>query len=570
MTSSFYHSRSRFLKLPLTQAALIVALGLLVYSNSLTVPFQFDDAANIQLNPQVRDAGVLARSWLENPRFIAYLSFSLNYAMHGTHVLGYHIFNLLVHIFNALLVCRLLMLIQASSLLPGASNETAASGTLQRSTALFTALFFVSHPIETQAVTYIVQRLASLATFFFLCSLVAYGEARRPGFPGSRRSVVYYALAVLSAVFAMKTKEIAFTLPVVMALFEFLFLSGSRKTRVALLLPFFFIMLIIPATYLANGKPTGELLNDLSQAARQDAVITRLDYLRTQFPVIVTYLRLLVLPVDQNLDYEYPIFPAFFSPRVLLSLLLLASILAAGIYAVRRSTKGGEHALLLKQTAFGIFWFFVTLSVESSVIPLSDVIYEHRVYLPSIGFFISVTAFLAMAGTRLERRFPGAIYVTGLLVAASIAILSAAAHARNEIWKSELGLWEDAAKKSPGKARPHRWLGTAYAQTGMTDQAIAELEAAVTIEPYSPTSLYAHYNLASQYLTKGMIDEAEREMRVAIALKPDSPYFHCRLGDIFLKRNRAEEAARQYAEALSLNPSFSDARMKLDALKKRN
>ena len=135
------------------------------------------------------------------------------------------------------------------------------------------------------------------------------------------------------------------------------------------------------------------------------ADVSRWDYLNTQFRVIVTYIRLLFFPVNQNLDYDYPIYRTFFTPPVFLSFLFLLGIFCWGIYLLYRSYKSDQaNRFWYRLIAFGIFWFFVTLSVESSIIPIQDVIYEHRLYLPSVGFFMAIMSGIVFIYVRLANR----------------------------------------------------------------------------------------------------------------------------------------------------------------------
>ena len=243
--------------------------------------------------------------------------------MHGLDVTGYHIFNLVIHLLNALLVYWLIILTfrtpYASAYLQKDVLKTSAP---YRWIPLFTALLFVSHPVQTQAVTYIVQRFASLSTLFYLASLVLYIKAR--GSDSSKKArYAFYAGSIISAILAMRTKEIAFTLPVMAVLYEFMFFRGDIKKRVLYLLPLVLTMFIIPLSMLVTqGGSTGASgIDELTKIAGS-VDVSRWDYLNTQFRVIVTYIRLLFFPVNQNLDYDYPIYRTFFTPPVFLSFLV--------------------------------------------------------------------------------------------------------------------------------------------------------------------------------------------------------------------------------------------------------
>jgi protein O-mannosyl-transferase len=343
---------------PLGAAVLLVLAGVVTYANTLGVPFVLDDWSSIEAKPILRDLGAFLRSeLLRGNRSVADLTFALNLAAHGIEVTGYHLVNGLIHVANGLLVYQLISITFEAPFL--ADVRTA------RGVSLAAALLFVVHPVQTQAVTYIAQRYASLSTFFVLAALVLYSEWRRRG-PTRRRWGSWLA-ALASTVLAMRTKEIAFTLPMVLLLYEALFYDGDRRRRLVALIPFLATMLVIPLTILSTSGLAGASGVD-SFASRTLGAdeISRADYFLTQLRVIPTYLRLLVLPVDQTIDYDYPVEHAFVAPAVLVSFFALLGLAAAGLALIVRSTRSDPR---LRVAGFGIGWFFVTLSVESSVIP---------------------------------------------------------------------------------------------------------------------------------------------------------------------------------------------------------
>jgi hypothetical protein len=318
---------------------LIAIVGLISYSNSFIVPFQFDDLHNIAENPVVHDLDNFTSSlsgYNYNPRrVVGYFTLALNYHVGGTDVTGYHIVNLIIHLINSLLVYFLVVLTFRTPYF-----RTVESGGEQscfgRFIALFTALLFVVHPVQTQAVTYIVQRFTSLATLFYLLSVVLYVWGRITGVERSGgRAVILYVLSVLSAVLAMKTKEIAFTLPLAVVLYEWIFFQVPWRKRVLVLLPVLLTLIIVPLSVMGTDKPLGEVLSDLSEKSRIQTDIPRWDYLVTQMRVITTYIRLIFLPVNQNLDYDYPVYRSLFDPPVLMSFLFLVVIAGFGVYMCR-------------------------------------------------------------------------------------------------------------------------------------------------------------------------------------------------------------------------------------------
>jgi hypothetical protein len=563
---------------------LIILVGLLAYSNTFNVPFYFDDDDVIVKNPIIKDLHFFTepskakvyKGLFEYEtfrlRYIGYLTFALNYYLHNLEVTGYHIFNLTVHIINALLVYWLVLLTLRLPLFRTKYSEVgplqiAHRGLHPNSIALMSALLFVSHPIQTQAVTYIWQRVTSLATMFYLLSLVMYIKGKlivqnrelRTQIPERHMklsSVFCYLLSFLSAAVAMKTKEIAFTLPIIITLYEFMFFEGRLKKRILYLIPFFSTMLIIPLTLLETDKPLGELISNVSEATRVLTTLSRLDYLFTQFRVIVTYIRLLFLPINQNLDYDYPTYHSFFDPNVILSFLCIASILGIGAYLLYRSRSSSYRLRLI---SFGIFWFFITLSVESGIIPIVDVIFEHRVYLPSLGFVMVCVTGLAMLVEKVGSKVVVRVIAAGTITA--MVILVVTTYERNRVWQNGVTLWADVVKKSPKKYRPHNNLGYAYAINNHLDEAITEYKTAIMLKP---DYVDAHYNLGVAYMRQHRLDEAISKFKTALQYEPDyaDAYYH--LGLVYRKQYRWDEAISKFKSALHLMPYHADARKELN------
>jgi tetratricopeptide (TPR) repeat protein len=552
----------------------------LLYSNTFNVPFQFDDSVNIVKNPAIQDFSYfLDTSKVESmnssyelnrpifkTRYIGYLTFALNYALGGLDVRGYHLVNILIHIVNSMLLYWLLFLIFKSPYFLRNGNAASVSSGGRNLIIVFTVLLFASHPLQTQAITYIVQRFASLTAMFYLLTMVLYVKFRlsqgdkAAGAEIKLFRLSYYAVSLLSAVLAMKTKELAVTIPVMLTVIEFMFFEGTTRRRVLYLLPFLLATLIIPLS-LSGTRLWSEMDAGLDEAAANisgaKGDISRGDYLLTQFRVIVTYLRLLLFPAGQNLDYDYPIYTSFLSPAVITSFIFLSAIVILGAVLWRLSgDRKGESGWRLRLISFGIFWFFVTIAPESSIIPINDVIFEHRVYLPSAGFFLVLTSSLELFISRWEYKFSALRKVIASLLLLIIAGLSAATYVRNMIWTDKVTLWEDVVKKSPYKARPHNILGSIYASQNRIDEAVQQFKEAIAVDP---RTYEAHYSLGVAYLGLGRTEDAINEYKAALSLKMDYAEAHFNLGVCYSKLGRVEEAIKAYQMAIMIHPDSANA-----------
>jgi hypothetical protein len=552
-----------FSREPVVHILIIVILGILIYSNTFNIPFVFDDIYNITHAPGIKDIrNFFNLQSMYGSRHIGLLTFALNYKLHGLNVVGYHIFNLFIHLLNALLVYWLVILTfrtpYASAYL---QKDVLKTSDPYRWIPLFTALLFVSHPVQTQAVTYIVQRFASLATLFYLVSLVTYIKAR--GSDSSKKArYAFFAASIISAVLAMRTKEIAFTLPVMVLLYEFMFFQGDIKKRMLYLLPLLPLLLTMFIIPLSMMRSTGAIGIDEITKIAGSVDVSRWDYLNTQFRVIVTYIRLLFFPVNQNFEYDYPIYRTFFTPPVFLSFLVLLGVFCWGIYLLYRSYKSDKaNCCWCRLIAFGIFWFFVTLSVESSIIPIEDIIFEHRLYLPSVGFSMAFMSGIVFIYVRLANRTKVVAKIFLPVMILMVFSLSLTAYARNMIWRDEVTLWEDVLKKSPNKARPHYNLGVAYQRQGRFDGAIREYQTAINL---NPNHAKAYSNMGAVYHQQERLDDAIREYQTAIKLKPDYVDTHYNLGLAYHKQGRLDDAIREYQTAIKLKPDYADAHRHLE------
>ena len=371
-------------------AGLLIAIStFLVYSNTFYASFHFDDAQNIVENYSIRNLG----NWIDitrGQRGVAMLTFAINYAMGGLNVIGYHIANLVIHITNGILVYFLIFL---------TLNRIDSYKGIAKKIAIYTALLFALHPIQTQAVTYIVQRMESLASMFMLIGLLLFIKGTETSKTVSR-ALLYGAVAV-SYLLGFNSKEIAITLPAIIILYDYCFLSEGNPKKLVSRWPIYGVLLVI-LVFLAAPTFTGlqETPGEAPSAGFGVQGITPNEYLFTQFNVLIYYITLLFVPVNQNLDYDFPVSKGLFEvpvvnqgtvlniplPPPIISLIIILTIIGFALYLLTRHASRITHQGRL--IAFFILWFFIILSPSSSFIPIIDVIFEHRLYLPSVGFFV--------------------------------------------------------------------------------------------------------------------------------------------------------------------------------------
>lgn len=526
--------------------AILIAGGA-VYSNTFAVPFVLDDLTSIVANPLVKDF-----NWRFSSRIVGYASFALNYSLNGLDPEGYHLLNLLIHCAAGILLYCLVVITGRTPFFAGYSTGRPRFFPLL---GLCSALLFVCHPVQTQAVTYIAQRVTSLATLFYLSALLCYILGRQ-----AKRNVIScicFGGALVASVCAMFTKEIAVTLPAVILLYEILFFTGRGRIRWIVAAAGVAISVLLPIAILSEGKPVDSIFESIDRLTSDTGAISRSSYLFTQFRVIVTYVRLLLIPFGQNLDYDYPIYDSLLSLPVALSALLLVGIAAAAWYgAFRLSLTDDEKNRPIRLAAFGIFWFFITLSIESSIIPIRDVIFEHRLYLPSIGFLMACAALLLYLRENLAESRPALARLIIPVFAVAVAVLACAGWMRNSLWQDNLTLWEDVVRKSPGKSRGHGVLAGILSGRGRVDEAIREYRTAIRLKPDDAA---AHNNLGAIYAKRKEYDLALGEYEQALRSSPGNPKIPANIGRIHLAQGRLAEAEESLQQSLRLAPDYDEA-----------
>lgn len=530
---------------------LLFVVAYILYFNALHVPFQFDDAGWVSENIRVR---YLENFWPPGgQRYVGHLSFALNYNLLGTQVFGYHVVNIFIHGATAVSVYFLVYsLLRVPALV--SSTEDNSYGNLLVALPVVISLIFVTHPIETQAVTYIVQRYASLAAFFYVFAVLMYVRARISWMSDSRKLFYcYFSVALISALCAIYTKENALTICLVVFMVEVIFfgtLKGLFKRQI-FVLPFVLVSLILPLTMLFGRIGSGDTVaGALDSMTSEVPQMGRSTYLFTSFRVIITYLRLLVLPLNQSVDYDYVLYHNFFTPQVFLSFIVIVLLVVFSVKCFKKGRIDGDPLLLL--TAFGILFFFIALIVESSIIPIRDVIFEHRLYLPSVGAFVAIASYIAYLlslnkttrETLLEYGFIFAIVLT--------IVLSVMTVNRNKVWQSPVTLWSDALSKWPYKARIHNMLGAAYFEEKQYYEAEQEYKNVLITWPDNFVVLY---NMGDVYLA---LNDKAKAVEYYVKSKNANPQFvqtYQRLGYIYGTMGLLEQAIQEYGGALAIEPS---------------
>ncbi len=523
----------------------IIGAGLLVYSNHLHHPFQFDSVRYLTENRLFDNPDALLTwdyFWSQyHSRGGLFWSLGLNAQIHGMAPLGFHLVNLAFHLMNAILIFFI------SRLAIRYFRFETLSGS-EQSVGLSVALLFVAHPIHTESVVYVMSRSELAAGW---CYLMAFYLFQRALDSRTNSSALYkYGAAPLVTLVALvvgySIKPTIATLPAMMLLY---FLLGrDRQDPVWMRLrrwawPIVGLCLVAGSA-LAYKLATQPLFLSGSPAAAE--LIGRKVYLLTQPTVVMFYyLKLLCFPFNLNIDPDIVWVKSIADIAFWLGMIAVAGFLLT-------ASRIARSRLLL----FFALWYLVVLTPSSSIVTLLDMAADHRAYLASFGILVLMATGLHHLGVMIfknpvKRRSCIVCVLLFALTANGLLTLK-----RNTVWANELDLWQDALKKSPGKVRPLVNLGRAYTIAGDTERAIDYYERSLEL---NPNYFQTNYNVGVLYYEKGQIDKAFDHFQYAAVIDPTVPDVHGRLGDIYMQRKIWDKADAHLRQAVELNPYYSAA-----------
>ena len=520
--------------------ALLIAAALVAYHNSFAGPFIFDDFNSITNNPYIRKLWPLtdAMSWPKPSsvasRPVVALSLAVNYALGGFNVWGYHVFNLTVHILAGLVVFGIVRRTLESPRLRERYPRRAPW------LAMAVALIWLLHPLNTESVTYVIQRTELLFGLFFLLTLYCVIRGSSSSHPAR-----WYIASVVACALGMGSKEVMVGAPLIVLLYDRCFLSGSFRETFrrrwglhAGLASTWLILARLVATR-GHSKSAGFGFQSLTGWA----------YARMQFGVIVHYLRLAFWPYPLVFDYyDWP--AANTVSAVVPPAVAVLTLLGATLWAARYQPWLG----------FLGAWFFIILAPTSSVLPLvTEPAAERRMYVPLLAV-VALIVIVGDAGLRyLLRRLKSGETLrrcleAGIVVAVA-ATLGSITLRRNEDYRSVLSIWSDAVAKRPNNARGHNNLGAELHRLGQLPEARFHYSEAVRIRP---NFAEAYNNLGALLLQQGQLDEAIAHLSEAIRLHRNYAKAHRQLAVALARKGQFKDAIAHYSEALRLMPGDAE------------
>jgi Flp pilus assembly protein TadD len=529
---------------------LLCAAGVLAYHNSLEGPFFFDDLTSIPDNPHIRE---ICPPWrfLSMPsdltisgRPVVALSLAANYALGGLRVTGYHLFNLLIHVAAALLLFGVLRR-TVERCRPGLGFE----GSSDRM-ALAVALLWLVHPLNTEAVNYVVQRTELLMGLFYLLTLYAFIRSTgRDAAPGTRRG--WSAIAVLSCALGMASKEVMVTCPLMVLVYDRIFVAGSfrRALRSRALLHAGLVLtwgvLIALVTQLPRARSTGFGLAEFGAW----------DYLQAQLSVILVYLKLALWPHPLLVDHGDWTMAGPLTAAALPAAVALVLMAAATVIALTRRPAAGFLGV----------WFFGVLAPTSSFVPiLTEVAAERRMYLPlaAVMVLIVLAGYQTLGSLRRQLRLAGprAALIGALLVGALAGVYCLLTLERNRDYRSEVSIWRDTVTKNPDNPRAQENLGVSLLNQGDPHGAMIHLRRSLALRPGSATAQDA---MGGALAKTGDPERAREHLATALKLDPRYPNAHNNMGNLLAQQGKLQEAITFFERAIRLKPHFGAARFNL-------
>ena len=544
-------------------AAAIVLAGFAVYSNSFSDAFVFDDIIHIPDNPAIRHLwplwDVMRPVETFSSRPLVSLSLALNYALGGLDIHGYHVFNLTVHLLAALVLLGIVRRTLSGARLGGRFGHAATLG------AAIVAVAWTVHPLQTESVTYIIQRAESMMGLFYLLTLYCFIRATTPG----ARPGAWIAASVAASALGMCTKEVMATVPVAVLLYDRAFVSSSfaealRRRWV------YYAALAATLLILLGLALSTPLSNTVGFHVPGISVV---DYARSEARIIVThYLRLVFWPQPLILDYGMAPVQSFIGAGFPA---LLTLVLAVGtVVLFRRSPPLG----------FPLAWFFLVLVPTSSFIPVADLVFEHRMYLPLAGLLALFVAPVALVRGRVVR----VLLFAG--IAGYIGFWGMLTYARNRDYQSEIAFCTDTIAKVPDNPRAWNNLGDSLGTVGRHSEAIRCYDKVLAMNPgyarawnnkgyelnmlgrasealgcfdkaieINPQYGKAWFNKGDSLNKLGRPSEALACFDKAIEIDPRNPVAWFNKGNILNKLGRASEALTCYDMALKIDPRNADA-----------
>ena len=491
-----------------------VVLAFWAYSPALHGPFLFDDTFLPFARAHAR-ASVIA--WMRGVRPVLMATYWANFTLSGEDTYSYHVVNVVIH-----LATSGLMLLLVRRFLKWAGEQAPRRDLL----AGFAAFVFLLHPAQTEAVAYLAGRSESLSVMFFFLAFTIF--VLRPQ-PVISWPVMIAVLASVGLAFLSKEHTIVF--PALLLLTDYYWNPGFKREG---MLRNWKVYAPLAVGGLAGAYYFRGLLLYAPTAGFGFKEFTWYQYFFTECRALFVYLRLFVLPVGLNVDYDFAISRSVLEHGAIFGLIVLAALAGAAWFYRRR----------YPLASYGFLAFLLLMAPTSSILPIKDPVAERRLYLAVFGLLLVVVDVLRRL--RLNPR------VVATAMGAILLLFAGLTYARSNVWSDGVTFWEDTAGKSPDKFRVRFQLASAYFEAGRCDAAAQEFGNAARLGPPNH-NLLVDWALAYDCLNRP--DDALAKLRQAAMLEPTA-HVYSQIGMIYAKRARWAEATEALTMAQKIDEDF--------------
>mgnify|MGYP006290354365 CR=1 FL=1 len=551
------NSNSKFETRKCTIFWLIAFLLFIIYANTLNDEWHLDDSPNIKNHERVHVENLslqeLGKSLYNDEgklsRPIARLSFALNWYFSGEDTTVYHLVNIFVHIFTCFFLYLALLLLLQTPQLPSFFSEN------KEFIACLAALLWAINPIQTQAVTYIVQRMASMAALFYIMGMFFYLKARLN--QRGKCSILYYFATFASFLLAMGCKENAVMLPLSLLLIEICFFhdfsaNKNKKYFIVSGAVFLFVLIVGILFFWVFRDHPMEYFSQLS-AQFDDRPFTLKERLLTQPRIVLFYISQIFYPIADRLSIAHdPVFStSFIKPWTTGASIL--TILAMVLLSFRYMKKA-------RVVSFAILFFFLNHLIESSMFPL-EMVFEHRNYLPSLFLFLPVAATLCYGICYYrQRKLKVFEHIISFFAVMLIFLLGTGTYVRNMVWDTNLLLWQDALDKAPSHSRPYTNYGNELKDTDLQKARELQLKA-LDKRPSrkKKNKMVAYSNLAAICTRNKDYSSAIQYTKKLLSLFPAKVKERKRLVVLYLKNGELNKALAHAKKKKKNKPGDGEA-----------
>lgn len=540
--------------------SLIVTISLTLYANTLKNSFVYDDVHTIVNNALIKDISNLpmlfdkgeyfSRSGEASYRPAVTFTYFIDYALYELKPWGYHLTNILLHAANGVLLYIFLTLFFNRGI-------PSARFSLLNNPPLLITILFITHPILTEAVNAVSYREDLLAFLFYMATLTIYllirSHRKSPNDWQPATSLLYIFSCLLYSI-ALFSKEMALTLPFIIYCYELVYMDKSkRRSALTNYYNIGYIVIALAYAYLRfyyfqNPMAGGFYIPDIWER------------LITIPLLILSYIKLLLFPVSLSAEYMFLHVESVLSALFIISCFVIFYLLSIAFR-------------INKEIVFGILFFIITSLPIYNIIPIANPLAERYMYLPSVGFFISMVSMVSIIySIPLKSRIGSKVhrYAFSFLLIVLITY-SFGAVTRNKVWRDDYSLWSDMARKMPKSSRAHFGLGNVYVNQGNLEDAIKQFQIALQLAPNNLNArvklVITYYNLGVYYDDQGNFDKAIQQYQSALRLDPSVAEAHYNMGNIYMASGLKDKAKMEFETVLKIRPDYVPAQQAVELLK---